>query len=202
MKTLFLIACVGMLPLQAATLGDAIDAAKEASKAEEPVVASGQLDRVECVIHEATVCSALVLPDSMLSGKTIKSGQGGHVVLFVSGKFTNKGDKRTSMDTPQLRSAGGKTYEGKDLYFKGVDAKDFSITLNPDEEYRFAAYYLVPADAIVGCKLLLKKDNPFARGAAEIDLKLDLKTEVLDELVKKGVTDNSFDADDDDADDD
>lgn len=197
MKTLFLIACVGMLPLRAATLGDAVDAAKEAPKAEEPVIAAGQLDLVECVINEVRVCSVLILPDAMFSGKSIKPGQEGHVVLFVSGKFTNKGDEETSMDTPQLRSAGGKTYTGEDLYFKGAEVKDFSITLNPDEEYRFAAYYLVPPDAIVGGKLLLKKDDPFERGAAEIDLKLDLKTEVLDKLVKKGVTDNSFDADDD-----
>lgn len=194
MKTLFLIVCIGVLPLQAATLGDAIDAAKDAPKAEEPVVASGELDRVECVLNEVTVCSALILPDAMLSGKGIKPEQAGQMVLFISGKFTNKGDRKTSIDTPQLRSAGGKTYTGKDLYFKGVESKGPFISLNPDEEYRFAAYYLVPADAIVGGKLLLKKNNPFERGVTEIDLKLDLKTEVLDKCVKNGVTDNPFDA--------
>lgn len=197
MKTLLLTAIIGVLPLQAATLGEAIESAKEAAQERETVVATGELNKVKCVIYEATLCTELKLPDAMSSGKRIKPDQGGQLILLIRGKYTNEGDTKASMEIPKIRSAGGKTYEGKELYFKGEKAKTMFISLNPDEEYMFAAYYLLPPDAVIGGKLLLDHGNPFDRKMAEINLNFDQNTVVQDSVVKEAMTDNPFDTEDD-----
>ena len=195
MKTYILFAILGILPLQAASLGDAIDASKEAA-VQEQALGTTEVSHVQCTVLEASLCSALVLPDAMGGEKTLSSPQGGQLVLFVRGKFANRGSKKIDMKLPQFCSADEKMYDGKGLYYKGVKPKDLFIFLNPDEEYSFVIYYFLPPAAVLGGKLVFS-DNEFAsRARGDVDLPFDRSTTVEDELTKKGITDNPFDAKD------
>ena len=195
MKTYILFAILGILPLHAASLGDAIDATKEAAE-QEQALGTTEVSHVQCTVLEASLCSALVLPDAMGREKTIASSQGGQLVLFVRGKFANHGSKRIDMKLPQFCSADEKMYDGKGLYYKGVKPKGPFIFLNPDEEYSFVIYYFLPPAAVLGGKLVFS-DNEFAsRARGDVDLPFDRSTPVEDKLTKKGITDNPFDAKD------
>lgn len=187
-------ALLGSAPVYAASLGDAIKAAEAAPKTVEAAVAKGALGSVECVISEAALCSELWLPDAFRSGRTIKPEQEGQLILFITGSFTNKGEKSATPEIPAFLSAEGKKYKGKSLYFHGVKCKEPFISLNPDEKYRFSAYFMLPTSAIIGGKLLLKESNPFSSTQVEIDLPFDAESTVHDKLTKKGITNNSFDA--------
>ena len=195
MKPYILFAILGILPLQAASLGDAIDASKEAA-VQEQALGTTEVSHVQCTVLEASLCSALVLPDAMGREKTIASPQGVQLVLFVRGKFANHGSKKIDMKLPQFCSADEKMYEGKDLYYKGVKPKGPFIFMNPDEEYSFVVYYFLPPAAVIGGRLVFT-DNQFASKArGDVDLHFDRSTPVEDELTKKGITDNPFDAED------
>ena len=184
---------MGILPLQAESLGDAIDASKEAA-VQEQALGTTEVSHVQCTVLEASLCSALVLPNAMGGEKTITSPQGGQLVLFVHGKFANHGSKKIDMKLPQFCSADDKMYEGKDLYYKGAKSKGPFIFINPDEEYSFVIYYFLPPAAVIGGKLVFT-DNKFASKArGDVDLHFDRSTPVEDELTKKGITDNPFDA--------
>lgn len=194
---LLLSALAGGASLHAASLGDAIESSKEVVKEKAPVIASAVVENVECAISEATLCAELYLPDAF-SGKRLKPSQEGQVVLFIRGKLTNKGSKKTTTDTPRFLSAEGKKYEGKDMFFHGVKSKELFITLNPDEEYDFATYFFLPVQAVIGGKLLFKNDSPFSGRSATMELNFDRSTTIHDVLTKGGITDNPFDVDDDD----
>ena len=195
MKTYILFAILGILPLHAASLGDAIDATKEAAE-QEQALGTTEVSHVQCTVLEASLCSALVLPDAMGREKTIASPQGVQLVLFVRGKFANHGSKKIDMKLPQFCSADEKMYDGKGLYYKGVKPEDLFIFLNPDEEYSFVIYYFLPPAAVLGGKLVFS-DNEFAsRARGDVDLPFDRSTPVEDKLTKKDITDNPFDAKD------
>ena len=192
MKTYILFAILGILPLQAASLRDAIDASKEAAVQEQALGAT-EVSHVQCTVLEASLCSALVLPGAM-EKHTISSPQKGQLVLFVRGKFLNQGANKIDMELPQFCSAQGKMYEGEDLYIKGVKPQELGISLNPDQEYTFVAYYFLPSAAIIGGKLVFADDEFDSEERGEVDLHFDRSTSVEDKLTKKGITDNPFDA--------
>ena len=193
-STYILFVSLGILPLHAASLGDVIDASKE-STVQEQALGITEVSHVQCTVLEASLCSALVLPDAM-EKHTISSPQKGQLVLFVRGRFLNKGAKKIDMELPQFCSAEGKMYEGEDLYIKGVEAQDLGISLNPDQEYTFVAYYFLPSAAIIGGKLVFADDEFDSEERGEVDLHFDRSTTVEDELTKKGITENPFDAED------
>ena len=195
MKPYILFAILGILPLQAASLGDAIDASKEAA-VQEQALGTTEVSHVQCTVLEASLCSTLVLPDAMGGEKSIASPQGGQLVLFVRGKFANQGTKKIDMELPKFCSAEEKTYEGEDLYIKGVEPQALGISLNPDQEYTFAVYYFLPPSSVIGGKLIFADDEFDSEERGEIDLHFDHSTPVEDELTKTGITDNPFNADD------
>ena len=118
----------------------------------------------------------------------------GQLVLFVRGKFLNQGANEIDMKLPKFCSAEGKTYEGEDLYIKGVTPQELGISLNPDQEYTFVAYYFFPLAAVIGGKLIFADDEFDSEERGEVDLHFDRSTSVEDKLTKKGITDNPFDA--------
>ena len=195
MKTYLLSVLPGILPLQAASLGVAIDASKEAA-VQEQALGTTEVSHVQCTVLEASLCSALVLPDAMGGEKTLSSPQGGQLVLFVRGKFLNQGANKIDMKLPKFCSAEGKTYEGEDLYIKGVKPQELGISLNPDQEYTFVAYYFLPLAAVIGGKLIFADDEFDSEERGEVDLHFDRSTSVEDKLTKKGITENPFDAED------
>ena len=193
MKTYILFALLGILPLHAASLGDAIDASKEAA-VQEQALGTTEVSHVQCTALEASLCSALVLPDAMGRRKTISSPQEGQLVLFVRGKFLNRGAEKIDMELPKFCSADEKMYDGKALYYKGVKPKGPFIFINPDEEYSFVVYYFLPPTAVIGGKLLFTDNKLISKARGEVDLHFDRSTAVEDKLTKEGITDNPFDA--------
>ena len=194
-KTIFallLFAAGGMTALSA-SLGDALDASQKEMKREEPILGSATVNDIECAIYEASLCEVLHMPDAMRSAQRIKPSKEDQIVLFVRGKFCNKGAEKESASLPKFLSSNNKKYDGKALFYHGKESKELFIQLNPDEEYEFAVYFFLPVKGLVESKLLFEDDNPFSDTSATMDLKFNRSTPILDVLTKNGITNNPFD---------
>lgn len=192
----YLLALSGVVsaPLHAISLGDAIESSRKGGEEKSAAIATARVEDIVCSINEAELCTVLELPDAMSSGRYIKASKDDQVVLFISGKLSNKGKKKRSAGIPAFLSAEQKKYEGKALFFKGVSPKAWMISLNPDEEYEFGAYFYLPVTAIVGGKLVVANDEVFSKKTAEMELPFNRQTTVHDRYEKRKITDNPFDA--------
>lgn len=64
---------------------------------QEQALGTTVVSHVQCTVLKASLCSALVFPDAMGGEKNIASSQDGQLVLFVRGKFANRGSKKIGM---------------------------------------------------------------------------------------------------------
>ena len=179
-----------------ASLGEVAEAAEDTAKAEAPCISTATVEDITCDIREVSLCSVLLLPDAMSTGRRFEPPQG-HLILYVRGKYLNRGKEHASVELPKFISVEHKHYDGKELYIRGQEAKSFFFSLNPDEAYEFACYYLLPIRSIANGKLNFRKNTLTSRRSANLELYLSFATRIHDILIRKGITDNPFDVDED-----